>query len=269
MPSWSAPGAEIHYELWGDETSRPWATLVNGHTRTLRDFRAMGNFLVERGFRVLALDNRGAGRTVTSAPFRLEDMVADVEGLWSHLGCRATHLLGISMGGMIAMRLAAKRPAGLQSLVLVSTTPHREATGDGDSLAGKSGEEIEERLLRYFSPDFATRQKLLIRSMVKDLSKAFSDEAIARGTQAQRAALEGFDARDEIPRIAVPTLVIHGSEDRILRVDRARELASLIPGASLEIFEGAGHLLLAEAARKLYTVAADFFEAVEGKSHGG
>jgi pimeloyl-ACP methyl ester carboxylesterase len=226
----------------------------------------MGNYLSERGWCVLALDNRGCGETTISRGYTIADLADDVAGLWRHLGISSSHLLGISMGGMIAMTLAVRRPKELASLVVVSSVPRWEPEHAEGSCAGKSRPEIEAAMFKYFAPKFAEKQRLLIRALVKDLSKAFDDPKIAAGTRAQRAALEGFDARAELSRIAVPTLVIHGGEDRIAPSERGSAIAGAIPGARLEIVPGVGHLLLAESARKFYAMAADFFTAQEGSN---
>ncbi len=262
MPHWETKGARIQYETVGEAGG--WITLVNGHTRTLRDFRAMGNYLSDRGWRVLSLDNRGSGGSESEGAFTLDDMAGDVLGLWRALGIAKSHLLGISMGGMIAMTLAARRPAELTGLALVSTVTRWDPKR-AESFVGKSMPEIEAEMVRYFSPAFAEKQKFLIRSLVRDLGKAFQDPAVAAKTTAQRRAMEAFDMRDGLGKITVPAAVLHGAEDLVAPLDEARALASGISGARLEIFPGVGHLLLAESARKFYEVAANFFAAVEGR----
>ncbi len=93
MPYLERDNAKIYYEVWGD--SGPWVTLVNGHTRTMRDFRAMGYYLNERGWRALAIDNRGSGRTESPLDFTIDMMADDIEALWNELDIDESHLLGI------------------------------------------------------------------------------------------------------------------------------------------------------------------------------
>ena len=183
----STDGARIHYETWGNASDRPAVTLVNGHTRTVRDFRAMGNYLAERGWFVVSLDNRGSGASTTSRPYAMDDLVADVPALWRHAGVTRTHLLGISLGGMIAMQLAASRPRELTSLVLVSTAPSWNEPLDD---YGASDEELQTRLMKYFSPDFAHRQRILIRGMIQELAKAFREPGRRAATEEQRRAFQ-------------------------------------------------------------------------------
>ena len=109
----------MNYEVWGEDGQ--WVTLINGHNRSLSDFRLFGRYLVGRGWRVLVLDNRGAGQTKTLAPFSMADMVSDVGALWEAEAVARTRLLGISMGGFIAQALAVEKAARVAGLVLVST----------------------------------------------------------------------------------------------------------------------------------------------------
>ena len=95
-------GAEIYYEEVNPNSSNV-VTLVNGHTRTSSDFRMMARILGEAGLRVLALDNRGAGKTKVSRPFSIDDFCNDVVALWDALKIQSSSLLGISMGGFISI----------------------------------------------------------------------------------------------------------------------------------------------------------------------
>ena len=258
MPQLSRDGAMINYEVWGEDGA--WVTLVNGHNRPLNDFRLMGRHLSERGFRVLALDNRGAGRSETYREFTLADMVDDVAALWDEEGVARTHLLGISMGGFIAATLALDHAARVRRLVLVSTAAGQAYIRRDDTPWSSDPAEVEAKLRPYFTADFAARNEMLVRSMAKQIAKSVEDGGFAEKSAAQRRALAGFDLTARLGGLKAPTLVIHGAEDRIIPLAAGRELAQLIKGAQLEVLPGAGHLLLAERPKELYALVTAFFQ---------
>lgn len=251
----SRPKATVNYEVWGDGTA-PWVTLVNGHTRPLNDFRLMGRHLVEHGRRVLALDNRGAGKTVVTGPFSLDDLVGDVAALWDELGIDETDLLGISMGGFIAQTLAARHPERVRRLVLVSTgLSHRRIRRDERPWTDDPAA-VEAKLKPYFTDDFARRNDALVKSMAKQIAKAVALGSFAAQSDMQKRAVAGFDGAAQARGVKAKTLVVHGDMDEIIPPAAADELKAAIPGAALEILAGAGHLLLAERPKELYGLVA-------------
>jgi len=249
----------LNYEVWGEDGQ--WVTLINGHNRSLSDFRLFGRYLVGRGWRVLVLDNRGAGQTKTLAPFSMADMVNDVGALWEAEAVARTRLLGISMGGFIAQALAVEKAARVAGLVLVSTAMNQRHIRRDDQSWTNDPIAVEAKLLPYFTADFAQRNALLIRSMAKQIAKSVAEGDFARLSDMQREAMANLDLSASTCRISVPTLVIHGEEDKIIPVPSAEELAAAIKGAQLALLPGAGHLLLAERPRELYKLVADFFAA--------
>ena len=262
MPFLDRAGAKIYFEMNGPagaSTDVPIITLVNGHMRTSSDFKMMAKYLVENGFRVIVMDNRGAGRSVTHSEFDLDDMAADVVAIWDQLGVSQSHLLGISMGGMIAQWIAGHHASRLKSLVLVSTCPNRDWIQDHGSYAWSDDEvQVEKKLSWYFSTEFLSANRLLVAAMAKQMAKAAREGAFLEESKRQMAAMRGFDATPILVRITAQTLVIHGSEDAIVPPVAARTLAADIRGASVRMFPGAGHLLLAERPRELYEIIARF-----------
>lgn len=249
----------LFYETWGEGDR--WITLVNGYTRPLTDYKAMGRYLSERGWRVLAFDNRGTGKTDYPPVFTITDIGEDILALWTHLGCTASHLLGISYGGAIAATLAATHPAPLKSLALVST-PFSE----GFLAAEKAGPVRDPRkfallMTRYFSPEFVAKNQMLVQGFIRQVAKTFQEPESALGARAQRESMEELDLSLALSEIRVPTLVIHGEMDRIVGVDSGRKIAGTVPNAQLEILPGIGHLMLAESPTKLYETAENFFRA--------
>lgn len=262
MPFLERPGAKIYFDWTGPAGASedvPVITLINGHMRTSSDFKMMTRHLVENGFRVLTLDNRGAGRSVAESEFDLDDMAADVVAIWDHLGIGQSHVLGISMGGMIAQWIAGHHEVRLRSLVLVSTCPNRDWIQDHGSYAWSDDEQqVEQKLSGYFSKGFLSANRLLVAAMAKQMAKAAREGAFLEDSKRQMAAMKGFDATPILARISAKVLVIHGSEDAIVPPAAAQLLAAAIRGASIRIFPGAGHLLLAERPKELYEVIAQF-----------
>ena len=253
-------GIKLHYQTWGSEG--PWVTLINGHTRPLNDFRMLAKHLAGQGLRIVAMDNRGSGLTETTAPFTLDDMARDVESLWQELGIGTTHLLGISMGGFIAMDLAARLPGQVLSLVLVSTAGESSSVRQDDQPWTTSLEEVLTKLKRYVTEEFAERNSMLVTSMAKQIAKNVAEGGFAERAQAQRQALKQRRPMNNLQDLKASTLVIHGARDRIIDPVAAKQLDESLPNSKLLLIPDAGHLLLAEAPKQLYQAASKHFQEI-------
>ncbi len=257
MPILQRPTAALYYEVLGE--TGPWLTLVNGHTRSSRDFKLLAKVFVAAGFRCLIFDNRGSGQTSEEGPIRLDDMVEDILALWTHCRVKRSHLMGISMGGIVSQFLAARNPQLIDHLVLVSTAA---SSGYLASLSfepwGRELPEVESRLKKYVSAGFYARNKLLMQAMAKQILTAIQSDGFESRATAQHLAIAGFDTRDLLPRIAAPTLIIHGTDDTVIPLAAASEIAALIPGARLQLVAEGGHLLLAEDSKRLGQMVIDF-----------
>lgn len=258
MPLHAVQNAEIYFETHGE--TGPWITLVNGHTRGSKDFKLLARSLVEAGFQCLTFDNRGSGSTKTSAPYTARDMVSDVYALWEKIGIKKSYLVGISMGGMLAEIIASERD--LSGLVLISTAAGQHnlnpvSFGEwGDTI-----ESVSERMSHYFTPAFAARNKLLIEAMNKQTLLAIQNDGFSERAMDQRRAINNLDNRPLLEKIKCPTLIIHGSEDKIIEPEVAYELKKLIPRSEIKILEELGHLLLAEDSKLLAKSIVDFCQA--------
>lgn len=263
MPVLERPNAQVHYTTRTPvDGEKNWVTLLTGHGRSGKDFGTFTRTLVERGFSVLAVDHRGAGGSVATRDFTLEDIAQDVVAVWDAEGIERTALLGISMGGMVAQTLALGPAAGrISKLVLVSTTANAGDITNSQQVPGAPTTATpQERFGRYFSKAFIHRHPTLFDAFVKEMARGFSSEEAQQGSQRQRGAIARFNVRDRLPSIRVPTLVVHGSEDYISPPTAAETLANGIPGAKLHWIPNAGHLLLAEQPRALYDLATAFFQ---------
>jgi pimeloyl-ACP methyl ester carboxylesterase len=236
-------GTEVFYNTWGD--SGAWVTLINGYTRSSRDFARLARLIAQNGQRVLVFDNRGAGRTVVAEPFSFCDMVEDVLALWSALGIESSHLLGISMGGMLAQHLAVHYPDKISKLILVATASSEEWLNQENQTVWDK--DIFESLRPFFSPLFFESHRMLIQAMAKSIADEVARGNLIERAAWQRKALARFDITPLVGHITAETLIIHGSGDGIIPVAAARDLARFINGARLKELEGIGHMVLAEA----------------------
>ncbi len=212
----------------------------------LRDLR--------RDFDVIAYDHRGVGASTRLGEERLTipAMAADAAGLIEALGLDAVHVTGISMGGMIAQELALSFGERVRTLTLGCTY----CGGPGSALAG------EDVMRRLSEAMMSGDRELAIRTgWEANVSRAFAarDEqwqafaAIAAQravavpvVMSQMQAILTHDTSARLPSLQMPTLVIHGTDDEMLPVSNGRLIASLIPGARLEILDGVGHLFFWE-----------------------
>jgi 3-oxoadipate enol-lactonase len=258
MPSLHTSQAHIYFETQGE--SGPWITLINGHTRSSKDFKLLARSLIAAGFQCLTFDNRGSGVSQTLAPYSARDMVNDVYALWDKIGIKKSFLVGISMGGMLAEVVAAERD--ISGLILISTSAgQHDLSPISFGEWGTSIESVAERMRHYFTEDFARRNRLLVEAMNKQILAAIQNEGFAERAREQRLAVEQLDNRPLLGKIRSPTLIIHGSADRIIEPRAAHALQAMIPKAELMMIEGAGHLLLAERSKVLADAIVDFCQA--------
>lgn len=242
--------------------------------------------LVAAGFRVVRFDNRDSGhsgkvaagrlpdlrlaiarallrRTVT-APYTLDDMAADTVGLLDALGIERAHLVGASMGGMIAQNVAARYPQRVASLVsIMSSTGNpswRVAIGKPRALrailARPAGAHDVDALVDHYvrvygvigSPGFAIDGEQLRHNLRRIIGRGLHPAGNARQLL---AILASGDRRALLHRIAAPTLVVHGSDDPLIPVAAGRDTALHIRGSRLEVIGGMGHDLPPEVQRLL------------------
>ncbi|HMJ36914.1 MAG TPA: alpha/beta fold hydrolase [Baekduia sp.] len=218
-----------------------------------------GDPFLERldGFDVVSYDHRGIGRSARiDDPFSIVDLAEDAAGLLDAVGWESAHVLGISMGGMVAQELALRHPQRIRTLTLGCTY----CGGPGSALAPQAT--IERLSAGMMSGD----KELAIRTAFEvNVSAAFAARDGAYDTframagalpapvpviMLQMQAVAGHDTSARLPSLAAPTLVIHGDEDQMLPVDNGRLIASLVPGARLAILEGVAHMFWWEQSQR-------------------
>ena len=178
------------------------------------------------------------------------DMAEDVLFAMDALGIGKAHVMGVSMGGMIAQHLAADHPDRIGKLVLVVTCPVINPIAEGcisrwvrDAKADDHLSLMDSNVRLIYSEDYYRKKQKLIPTLAK-LTKPESYDRFLR----QADACLTHDAREKLSRILSPTLVVGGEQDHVLGGDPSRELAEAIPGARLHMYEKWGHGLYEEAA---------------------
>jgi pimeloyl-ACP methyl ester carboxylesterase len=208
---------------------------------------------LRRDFDVIAYDHRGVGAsTRLEGPITIREMAGDAAGLLDALGIDSAHVLGISMGGMIAQELALATPERIRTLTLGCTYcggPGSVRIGDevwGRVAAARASGDRELALRTSWeinvSPTFAKDADAYQRYVAIAMRRAVAAEVILRQAQ----AIAGHDTSARLPEVALPTLVMHGTVDQLLPVQNGHMIAELIPGAQLEIFDDVGHLFFWE-----------------------
>lgn len=195
-----------------------------------------------RGLDTLTFDLRGHGLSAVSDGYLVPDMADDLIALLEALGLRDVILCGVSVGGMVAQSVAARRPDLLSALVLTCTgakigTQERWNTRIADVQAGGIAAVSDAILQSWFDPGYAMRAPDAF-----DMHRAMLCRQPVDGYVATCAALRDTDLRGETAGIAVPTLCIAGSSDGSTPPDLVRALADAIPGARYELLDAVGHL---------------------------
>lgn len=213
--------------------------------------------LLDAHFDTIAYNHRGIGESSRfEKQFTLKELADDAAALLDALEIETAHVMGISMGGMIAQELALAHPERLRSLVLGCTY----SGGPGSSRTSPQVWQDIGQAMATGDRDHAIRL-----SWEANVSPRFArdDEAYARFQEiltrmrvaipvimAQAQAILGHDTSRRLKDITTPTLVIHGTEDRLIPVHNAHMIAGLIPGSRLEILDGVGHLFFWEAPQR-------------------
>ncbi len=234
-------GIVLHYQVLGP-TYGPVLVFINSLGCDLRIWQEVIPAFTDR-FRVVLYDKRGHGLSdAPPAPYTIDDHTDDLLALLDHLGIGKTSLVGLSVGGMIAQRMAVQSPDRVQSITLCCTAAK---IGTAELWAERIGavetggiEPIADAVLqRWFTPLFReTRADELAgwRNMLVRTPPG--------GYSGTCAAIRDTDLRPDAGRIAVPTLCVAGDQDGSTPADLVKGTADLIPGARFALIEGAGHI---------------------------
>jgi pimeloyl-ACP methyl ester carboxylesterase len=263
-----ANGIELAYQEMGDPEGEPLLLVMGLAMQMLgwdEDFCVL---LAERGFRVIRFDNRDIGHSTmideagmparldmlrgrrSTAPYLLTDMAKDAFGLMDHLEIESAHVVGASMGGMIAQTMAIQGPERVRSLVSVMSTTGNRWIGSPTLRAWRvllarfprNRDEYIARAFRAFgtlgSPGFPMDRKRLAELAGGMYDRSHNPAGIVRQMHAISAS---GDRTAALRRLDLPTTVVHGDSDPLIRPAAGRATARAIPGARLRMIEGMGH----------------------------
>jgi len=261
MPFFELDGYRLYYEIHGQGFP---LVLIRGLGSNMEHwYEQIPAF--SRQYQVVAFNNRGIGTsTAPPLPWSIREMAEDVAALIQAVAGGRAHVLGISMGGMIAQELALGWPERVASLVLTAThcggahkVPPSAETMDlfaklvnGTTFA----EQMEGRKALFSLETLDNRPDVLERYAQVAAAYACPPEVM----QGQWEAIQEFDSFERLPMISAPTLVLAGADDRLVPQGNAELLAGRIPGAKLALIPQAGHQLVIEQPRATNAAVLDF-----------
>ena len=246
MPHAEIGGRRLHYVRRG--RGEP-LLLIQGMSGTHLSWGDSFLAALERRFELIAYDHRGVGHSDgVGERFAIEDLADDAAGLLRTLEIERAHVLGISMGGMVAQELALRHPDVISTLMLGCTY-----------CGGAEAQITDAAVVRELAAGILSgdRERALRTGWRFNVSRAFAAEETNYPLFKQMAnalpvavdvimlqmqAIRAHDTSDRLAGVAAPTLVIHGSEDEMLAASNGELIARLIPGAELELLDGVGHL---------------------------
>jgi pimeloyl-ACP methyl ester carboxylesterase len=299
MPIADVNGIKIAYDRRGP-TGRPAILLIMGlGTQMTAWSDPFCDALAAGGYQVVRFDNRDVGLSskieggrrvnmkwaFTKAmlglkvrgPYTLDDMAADGLGLMDKLGLRTAHVVGASMGGMIAQILAARYPERTRSLVSIMSSsgdrrlPQSTPEARNALFAKRPDPSDREKIIAHMmnvyrvigSPGYPVPEDVLRPRLEASIDRSYYPQGIGR----QMLAILSDGSRVERLRtIKVPTLVIHGADDPLVPVAAGKHTAQNIPGAKLEIVPGMGHDLPPGLVATLSGLILDHCQSVDGPS---
>jgi 3-oxoadipate enol-lactonase len=241
-------GFDMNYKIEGPENA-PWLTFANSLVTSLEMWDEQARALKDR-YRVLRYDMRGHGKSdAPPPPYTIEQLAMDAHGLWGALGVDKSHWVGLSLGGMIGVHLAARHPQKFRTFVGADFRPDANEAYQGVFVErirvtrerGMAGI-VEPTLGRFFTPAFAAANPAAI-----DRFRAMMRETSAEGHIGCCEALRGLSEGRNLSKLTMPALFIGGEFDIGGPPDLMRAMAEKVPGARYVMIEGAGHISNIEA----------------------
>ena len=267
-------GIDLHYDSFGDPTSPPVILIMGLATQLVHWDEGFCRLLAAQGFRVIRFDNRDIGKSsklghlgtpsipamlanqwfkrALKAPYLLDDMANDTLGLMDALEIEQAHLVGVSMGGMIAQCIALMAPERVLSLTsIMSTTgdrslpkPHKSVTMQLIRPLPKEEKAFVEQALKFWALLHGDHFEFDQQRMGNTIRLARSRSYYPQGVLRQLCAIiSSPDRTDALKTLNIPTLVIHGDADPLVPIGCGEATANAIPDAKFKVFKGMGHTL--------------------------
>jgi pimeloyl-ACP methyl ester carboxylesterase len=221
--------------------------------------------LISARYRAIVFDNRGVGRSdVPRGPYRIAGMARDAAAVLDAAGVESAHVMGASMGGMIAQELALRHPERVRSLLLGCTScgglrakpPNLRRVPIFRNWRGLNNEQRARAVIPMLYGPGASKEVI-----EEDLKVRLIRYPTMRGVLYQAMAIPFWSAYRRLPRLKMPVLVMHGDHDRILPPLNGKRLAARIPGAQLVMIPNAGHMLVSDAPQETMGAILGFLDA--------
>ncbi len=273
MPQAEANGLSIEYETFGDRANPALLLIMGVGCQLIMWPEDLCQGLADKGFFVIRYDNRDIGLTTkmddagapdimaaltaqlsgepVKAPYSLDDMADDAAALLKTLGIDRAHIVGASMGGMIAQLVAIRHPEVTKSLTsIMSTTGNPDLPAAKDEAMGAlltpPADTSRESLIAQGvtmwkvigSPKYPATEEELTTLAARNVDRSICPEGFGR----QVLAILSAPARNEaLAKLSVPSMVLHGADDPLVPVEGGKDTAAAIPGARLDIIDGMAH----------------------------
>lgn len=267
----AADGTRIGYTLTGRRDGEP-LLMIQGLGADQRGWIVQRRALSHH--RLILMDNRGVGSSDRPpGPYDLDVMAADAIAVLDHAGYGSAHVMGASMGGIIAQVIGVLHPDRVRSLVLACTACHqftwrRELLQEWSEQAQAYGmREFVRRNLHWLVGTRSLRRLAPALAILGPLAFAVPVSSFVAQIDAILGAND--ELRDQLTTITVPTLVVVGSQDVLTTQGDGEEIASLIAGAELAVIRGGAHLFQVENAAAFNRTVVEFLDRVTGRSGAG
>jgi 3-oxoadipate enol-lactonase len=252
MPGIKVNGINLNYHVEG--VGEP-LLLIGGFNSNRSIW--IGQFpVLNKYFRVITFDNRGAGRTEKQGPYSIQIMTEDAVGLLNRLNIRKTHVLGISLGGLIAQELAITHPDRVSKLVLACTYSHIDETS-GPTLEIMNAVALPAIRMLDIMLDL-TINRPFYRTFLIPLMRIRNRFADTTAVQEKLKTSYEHNTLKELSQIRSRTLIITGTSDRVIKPASSEILARKIPGAKLIKIDQGSHLFFIEMRKQFNRVVLDF-----------
>jgi 3-oxoadipate enol-lactonase len=268
--------SRIAYELCGRiERRKPWLVLIQGLGFDRSGWAPVVSAL-RRRFRLVLIDNRGSGRSTTpDRKFTVADMAADVAAVLDNSRIARAHVLGASLGGMVAQELAIRHPQRVDRLVLVCTTPGwpygypmpRASVQQMTAAASLPVEAAQRSLVENaLSPDTLKTHPGLVERIVRSQKATPGDPASWKALASAGATYSGGTRQSLILAL---TLIMYGDADAVVDPRNSKLLSGRIPGSHVVVFPGLGHLFFWEEPARFAKAVTSFLLAPAEKALNG